>query len=434
MPFSAQIYRERRRRLAEKTREGIAIIPTASEQIRSRDSDFPFRPDSYFYYLTGFAEPEAVLVIIAGEHERSILFCLKRDIKEEQWFGHRLGLEGAKKVSGVDEVYPISSLDKEMPWLLMDQRVVYLPGETSEWVERIKNWFVDIQIAMGKFRLHDQGDYRNAYDLLDEMRLIKQPEEISLLRRAAQISAYALNTAMRACSPGVAEYELEAVLAHKFRRENSVYAFQPIVAGGKNACILHYIENNCLLKNGDLVLMDIGCELDCYASDISRTFPVNGKFSREQKIIYKIVLAAQEAAIKRVKPGNNFFDLHRMAVRIITAGLIKHGLLTGELERLIKDKAYMRFFMHSLGHCVGLDTHDSGSKEIRDGQQVLRPGMVLTVEPGIYIQPDDATVDLKWRGIGIRIEDTVLVTESGCEILTAAAPKKIKDIEFLMRQ
>ncbi|MBI4837470.1 MAG: aminopeptidase P N-terminal domain-containing protein [Candidatus Portnoybacteria bacterium] len=434
MPFSAKVYGERRLQLVNLMKEGIAIIPTALECARSRDTDFSFRPDSHFYYLTGFAEPEAVLIVVAGEQEKNVLFCRERDAKEEQWVGKRLGLEGAKKVSGVDEVYPISSLDKEISWLLIDQRIVYLPGKNGEWVERIKDWFVDTQIAMGKFRLHDQGDYRNVYDLLDEMRLIKQLEEMTILRRAAVISANALCKAMKTCLPGMMEYGLEAELIHEFRHSNSTYAFQPIVAGGENACLLHYMDNNCQLKNGDLVLMDIGCELDCYASDITRTFPVNGKFSREQKIIYKIVLAAQEAAIKKIKPGINFLDLYKMVIRILTAGLIKHGLLIGEVDQLVKNKAYERFFMHGVGHCVGLDVHDSGSKEIRNGQRVLESGMILTVEPGIYIQPDDGTVDPKWRGIGVRIEDTVLVTDKDCEILTSAAPKKIKDIEALMKE
>jgi Xaa-Pro aminopeptidase len=358
------------------------------------------------------------------------LFCRERDVKKEQWAGKRLGLEGAKEVSGVDEVYPIGSLDKEMPWLLMDRRVIYLPGKNGAWVKRIKDWFVDTQIALGKFRLNEQGDCRNVYDLLDEMRLIKQPEEIPVLRRAARISAFALHRAMRNCYPGMMEHELEAVLAYEFRLENCVNAFQPIVAGGKNACTLHYSDNNCRLENGNLVLVDIGCELDCYASDITRTFPVSGKFSREQKIIYKIVLAAQEAAIKRIKPGVNFFDLYKMAAKIITAGLIKHGLLNGDLDYLVESKAYYRFFMHGLGHCVGLDVHDVDI--IRDERRILKPGMVLTIEPGIYIQPDDETVDPKWRGIGVRIEDMVLVTENGCEVLTAVAAKKIKDIEWVM--
>lgn len=434
MPFSAEVYRERRLRLAELMKEGIAIIPTAKEQARSRDTDFPFRPDSYFYYLTGFSEPDAVLVIIAGECAKSVLFCREKEQDKEIWYGRRLGIKDAKEVLGVDEAYPIDAIDKEMSWLLVDHRgIIYLPDGIDDWVERIKNWIIDSKISMGRNDF-DQATYKNVYNLLDEMRLIKQPEEIKILRRAAQVSAYALRNAMRACYPGVAEYELEAVLAHKFRQANGFYAFQPIVAGGKNACILHYPDNDCLLRNGELVLMDIGCELDCYASDISRTFPVNGKFSREQKIIYKIVLAAQEAAIKEIKPGENFFDLYEAAVKVIIAGLVKNGLLSGDAKQLIKDKAHTRFFMHSLGHCVGLDTHDSASKDIRDGRRALESGMILTIEPGIYIQPDDETVEAKWRGIGVRIEDTVLVTDKGCEILTTVAPKKIKDIEQLMKQ
>lgn len=434
MPFSAQIYCERRMRLAEKMKEGIAIIPTAPEQVRSRDVDFPFRPDSYFYYLTGLAEPEAVLVVVAGEREKSILFCRERDVEKEQWLGRRLGLKAAREVLGVDEVYPISLLDKEMPWLLMDQSAVYLPGKTGNWVERIKAWFVDTKIALGRFCFNSLGDYRDAYDLLDEMRLIKQLEEIAVLRRAAKTSAFALRRAMSACYPGMMEYELEAEVAHEFRRANGVQAFPPTVAGGKNSCTLHYLANNCRLNSGDLVLMDIGCELDCYASDITRTFPVNGKFNREQKIIYKIVLSAQETAIKKVKPGRVFADVHQAAVKVIIAGLIKHGLLVGDPRQLAKSKAYERFFMHSLGHCAGLDVHDVGSRDIKEGRGILEPGMILAIEPGIYIQPDDESVPSQWRGIGIRIEDTILVTDKGCEILTAAAPKKIKDIERLMKE
>jgi len=464
MPFAKEIYQKRRLALSQQMQEGIAIIPTAPERTRNSDVPFPHRPDSHFYYLTGFSEPEAVLVVIAGERPKSMLFCRERNSKEEVWTGRRLGPDGAKKELGFDETHPIKLLDRKIPTLLTGQHSLYFRiGKDNAWDTRVVGW---IKEARGKKMAYASSDIKDVDMILNEMRVVKQPEEIEVMRRAAEISAKAHRRAMRVCRPGMIERELEAELAYEFRGRggDALNAYPTIVAGGENACILHYTENNCKLNDGDLVLIDAGCELDGYASDITRTFPVNGVFSQEQKMIYEVVLAAQQAAIEQMQPGKTTRDPHIAAVHIITKGLIELGLLRGAPKQLIHDskrvagqvdpskikrkshkgktigpKWFMRgtmhhrFFMHGTGHWLGMDVHDVGNYTIDEKWRTLEPGMIMTVEPGIYIAPGNRSIPKKWWGIGVRIEDDVLVTEGGYEVLSAFVPKAIDDIETLMR-
>lgn len=420
--------------MADMEPNSIAIVPSAVEQTRNRDVEYPFRQDSDFYYLSGFDEPDAVLVLLPGrEHGEYLLFCRERNKLMETWNGYRAGQEGAIKDFGADDAFPIDDIDDILPGLLEGrERVYYAMGRRPEFDTKVMHW---VNVIRGKVRTGAQapGEFVDLDHMLHELRLIKSAAEQKVMRKAAQISARAHCRAMQACQPGCYEYQLEAEIQHQFAIEGARFpAYSSIVGGGDNACILHYTDNNQKLAKRDLVLIDAGCELDYYAADITRTFPVSGKFSKAQKAIYELVLKAQAAAIEVTRPGNHWNDPHDATVRVITQGLIDLGLLTGSLETLIKKEAYKPFYMHRAGHWLGMDVHDVGDYKIAGQWRLLEPGMVLTIEPGIYIAADNDKVAKKWRGIGVRIEDDVLVTKSGCEVLTQDVPKTVADIEALM--
>ena len=440
-----QHYSSRRARLAQQMRErggGVAVLFTAPEAVRNRDSEYPYRWDSYFYYLSGFPEPQAALVMkVDGDRTETLLFCREKNPEREIWDGFRFGPQAAAERFGFDQAFAISELDERMPALLADQPAVYcMLGSDPALDARMPRWLgaVRAQARMGVSAPSQAIDVRS---LLDEMRLIKDAQEIDVMRRAARISAAAHVRAMRRTRPGLHEYEIEAELLHEFRRSGSQFpAYGSIVAGGRNACVLHYRENASPLRDGELLLIDAGCELDGYASDITRTWPVNGRFGAAQRALYDIVLAAQAAAIAATRPGTRFIDPHDAAVRVLAQGMIDCGLLEGSVDGVIESGAYKRFYMHRTGHWLGMDVHDCG--EYREPGEpgtgdarpwrVLRPGMVLTVEPGIYVQAAD-DVPAPFHDIGIRIEDDALVTDEGCEILTGDVPKAADEIEALMR-
>lgn len=427
------VYAARRARLAQLMQRGVAVVPTAPERARNRDSQFPYRYDSYFYYLTGFPEPEAVLVLIAGDNVRSILFCRDRDVERETWDGFRYGLERAREEFHFDESHSISELDAMLPKLLADQPALYCHlGSDGRWDERVLRWLNSVR-AQARTGITAPAAIHDVRAPLDEMRLIKDANELATMRRAAQISTDAHRRAMRAVKPGCAEYEIEAELLHEFRRRGAqAPAYTPIVAGGANACVLHYVRNDAVLNAGELLLVDAGCELDGYAADITRTYPVNGRFTPAQRDVYQMVLAAQAAAIAAVRPGAAWNVPHDAALRVLAQGLIDLGMCHGNVDTVIEGGDYKRFYMHRTGHWLGLDVHDAGDYK-RDGQwRELKPGMVLTAEPGCYIRAGDG-VPQQFANIGIRIEDDVLVTASGHEVLTHAAPKTVEDVEALMR-
>ena len=431
--LDASVYARRRARLAARLGNGVAIVPTAPECLRNRDAHYPYRYDSYFYYLTGFREPEAVLVLVGGETPRSMLFCREKNAEREIWDGFRYGPEAARDAFAFDEACSITELDARMPDLLADRPAVQVHlGSDPVWDGRVLGW---VNAVRGRARsgVAAPGDLRDVRVLLDEMRLIKDGHEVALMRRAGDISAAAHRLAMQAARPGVAEYAVEAVLQHEFRRCGAqAPAYTPIVAGGVNACVLHYVENNAILADGDLLLIDAGCELDGYASDITRTFPVNGRFSGAQRDVYELVLAAQAAAIAMVKPGAHWNAPHDAAVAVLAQGFIDLKLLGGTLDAVLEQETYKQFYMHRTGHWLGLDVHDAGEYKTGGEWRELQPGMVLTVEPGCYIRPGPGVPEA-FAHIGIRIEDDALVTVGGCEILSAAAPKNVADIEALMR-
>jgi len=427
-------FEQRRRELMQHMGEGVAIVPTAPARIRNRDVEYPYRPDSDFYYLTHFPEPEAVAVLVPGRpHGEFILFCRERDAEKEIWDGRRAGLEGARSIYGADDAFPIDDIDEILPGLLENrEKVFYSIGRYAEFDARLTAWVNEVR---GKSRngVHAPGEFVDLDHILHEMRLIKRPEEIRLMKRAARISAAGHRAAMRACRPGRYEYELEAELLYEFRKGGSEFpAYPPIVGGGANACILHYRENSAELRAGELVLIDAGAEVDCYASDITRTFPVGGRFGPEQRAVYEIVLAAQAAAIAEVRPGRHWNAPHDAAVRVLTEGLVELGLLRGDVDGLIESGAYRRYYMHRTGHWLGMDVHDVGDYKVADQWRELEPGMTLTVEPGLYIAAAD-DVPAGFANIGIRIEDDVLVTRDGVEVLSRDTPKRIDDIEALMR-
>lgn len=426
------VYQRRREKLAAAMRSGVAIVPTAPERTRTRDSHYPYRFDSYFYYLTGFREPDAVLVIVAGEKARSILFCRDRDPEREIWDGFRYGPEAARAAFGVDEACPIGDLDKLMPDFLADRGAIYCPlGADLAWDARVTGWINQVR-ARARSGVTAPSELKDVCATLDEMRLIKGPEEIAVMRRAATITAGAHRRAMRATRPGRVEHQIEAELLHEFRLHGAqAPAYAPIVAGGERACVLHYVQNDGALKDGELLLVDAGCELDGYAADLTRTFPVNGKFSPAQREIYQLVLASQLAAIAAVKPGNLWDAPHRAAVKVLAQGLIDLKLIKGNLEQAIETEAYRKFYMHRTGHWLGLDVHDAGDYKLGGEWRALSSGMVLTVEPGCYIRGGE-DVPARFAGIGVRIEDDVLVTDAGAEVLTRDAPKGILDIEALV--
>jgi len=426
-------FRARRAELLKTMGRGVAIVPTAPERLRNRDSDYLYRFDSYFYYLTGFTEPEAVLVLIAGEAPKAILFCREKHPERELWDGFRHGPEAAHDAFGFDEAHPIGEIDAIVPKLLADKPAIYFAaGMDSSWDARILGWLNAVR-AQSRTGVTAPNEIRELRAVLDEMRLVKDAHELDAMRRAAAISADAHIRAMRATQPGGWEYQLEAELLYEFRRRGSQFpAYWPIVAGGANACVLHYRDNNMPLRDGELVLIDAGCEMDGYAADITRTFPVSGKYAGPQRDVYELVLAAQAAAIDAVKPGARWEDPHEAAVRVLAQGFIDLKLLAGSVDHVIESGDYKRYYMHRTGHWLGLDVHDAGEYREAGEWRPLKAGMTLTVEPGCYVRPGDGVPERFWN-IGVRIEDDVLVTASGCEVLTAAAPKSVADIEAVMR-
>ncbi len=414
--------------------DAVVILPTAPMRTRNRDVEYPYRPDSDFYYLTGFPEPEAVAVLAPGRpHGDYVLFCRERDPQMETWNGARAGQDGAVETYGASDSFPFADIDDILPGLLENrERVYYTMGIHAEFDQRLIGWINRLR-AQGRAGVHAPGEFVALDHLLHDMRLFKSAAEVRTMRKAGQISARAHRRAMQCCRPGVWEYQLEAELLHEFMHAGSRSpAYPSIVGGGANGCVLHYIENSAALNEGELVLIDAGAEYDYYAADITRTFPVSGAFSPAQRALYEVVLAAQEAAIEKVRPGNHWNEPHTAAVRVLTEGMVELGILKGQPRQLIKDGAYRRFYMHRTGHWLGMDVHDVGDYKIDGEWRLLEPGMVMTVEPGLYIPAGSRGVAKKWWNIGIRIEDDVLVTKDGCEVLTADAPKHPDDIESVM--
>ena len=437
MTITAQEFARRRRDLmAHMEENSIAILPAAPERTRNRDVEHHFRQDSDFWYLSGFPEPEAVMALIPGrEHGEFVLFCRERDRTMETWNGYRAGPEGAVEKYGADDAFPISDIDEILPGLIEGrERVYYDLGREPEFDRKVMSWVNSIR-AKVRTGAHPPGEFLALTHLLHDQRLYKSAAELKLMRRAGEISAAAHVRGMRSVHPGMYEYQLEAEYLHEFMRNGARFSAYPsIVGGGRNGCILHYIDNSEKLKDGDLVLVDAGCELETYASDITRTYPVNGKFSAAQQALYEVVLASQYAAIEQVQPGNHWNAPHEAAVQVLAQGMKDLGLLAGDVNEIIETEAYRRFYMHRTGHWLGLDVHDVGDYKIHDEWRVLEPGMVMTVEPGIYVADDDDTVAAKWRGIGIRIEDDVAVTRAGHDVYTNDAPKDVADIEKIMKQ
>jgi Xaa-Pro aminopeptidase len=432
MTMDTTIYAKRRARLIEQIQQGIAIIPTAPEVARNADTHYDYRHDSNFYYLSGFTEPEAALVLIAGAEPQSILFCREKNLEREIWDGHRYGPDAAREQFGFDAAYPVEQLDEKLTELIGNQPALFYPlGFNTEWDQRILGLRGAVQQKVRNgIRAPDQ--VRDVRALLNEMRLFKDSHELDIMRRAAAISTAAHRRAMRYTRADMFEYQVEAELLHEFCSHGARHpAYTSIVAGGANACVLHYVGNNARLRDVDLLLIDAGCELDGYASDITRTFPVGGKFNAEQKDIYQIVLAAQAAAIAAAIPGKTWNAPHDAALRVLAQGFIDLKLCHGSLDAVLESGSYKQFYMHRTGHWLGMDVHDVGDYKFGDDWRPLQPGMVLTVEPGCYIRPADNVPMSLWN-IGIRIEDDVVITDNGNEVLTDAAPKTVADIEDLM--
>ncbi|HXR55198.1 MAG TPA: aminopeptidase P N-terminal domain-containing protein [Casimicrobiaceae bacterium] len=434
MNHAHHVYRRRRDAVLKSMRErsggGVALVPTAAEVPRNRDSLYPFRHDSYFYYLSGFPEPEAVIALIAGDDgDRHVLFCRERNEEREIWDGFRYGPDAAREIFGFDEAHPISALSEKLPQFASDRPALFTPlGLFEPWDRKVTDLLNEVRnrVRTGVTAPEEVVDVRTT---LDAMRLVKDDHELALMRRACAISSAAHRRAMRAARPGMFEYQIEAELLHEFLREGAqAVAYSSIVASGPNACVLHYRDNNRLMTDGDLLLIDAGCEYQGYASDITRTFPVNGRFSGPQKAVYEIVLAAQLACIEAVKPGAPFHDYHQAAERVLAQGFVDLGLLSGPLDAVLESGSYKQFYMHRAGHWLGMDVHDAGLYQVHGESMRLVPGMVLTVEPGAYIRPADNVPERFWN-IGVRIEDDVLVTSDGVENLTATTPKSVADVE-----
>ncbi len=435
MNISKSEYARRRKNLmALMEPNSIAIIPAAREQLRSKDTHFPFRQDSDFYYLSGFQEPDAVLVLIPGRrHGQFVMFSRDKDPASELWDGYRAGPEGVCAEYGADDAFPLSDIDDILPGLIEGRdRVYYSMGRSSDFDQQIMAWVNSIRSKEASGAV-PPGEFTDLDHMLHDLRLLKSAAEIRLMRKAGEITGKAHEQAMRCSRSGLYEYHLEAELQYEFARSGARHpAYPSIVGGGDNGCVLHYIENNARLKDGDLVLIDAGCEYQGYAADVTRTFPINGRFSPAQRALYDVVLAAQLAGIAEIRPGNHWNQSHDATVKVITQGLVKLGLLKGRVSTLIKQEAYKEFYMHRAGHWLGLDVHDVGDYRIGGQWRLLEPGMVMTVEPGIYVSPNNRKVAAKWRGIGIRIEDDVAVTVDGCEVLTENLVKAADDIEALM--
>jgi len=430
----AEFVRRRRQLMRMVGKGGIVILPAVPEKTRNSDVLYHYRPDSDFYYLTGFAEPEAVAVLIPGRVQAEyVLFVRDRDPTRETWDGRRAGPDGATRDYGADDAFPISDIDDILPGLMENcSRVYYTMGLHQEFDQRVIGW-VNALKAQSRTGIQPPQEFVALDHLLHDMRLFKSRPELDAMRQSARIAVAAHERAMRFTRPGRMEYEVMAELLHEFRRHNADISYHPIVGGGANGCILHYHENSDELKDGELLLIDAGCEYQLYASDITRTFPVGGRFTAEQRALYEVVLEAQHAAIAKTLPGNHWNEPHDAAVKAITQGLVKLGLLKGKVPQLIRDGAYRKFYMHRTGHWLGLDVHDVGDYKVGEQWRVLEPGMTLTVEPGLYIPAGTAGVAKRWWNIGIRIEDDVAVTAEGNEVLTAALVKEPDAIERLMQ-
>lgn len=432
--ISAKAYARRRKQLMRMAGDdAILVLPSANELIRSRDTHYPYRQDSDLWYLTGFPEPEAVLVLVPGrKHGETLLFCRERDLEREGWDGPRFGPEGAVHAFGLDDAYPIADLDDILPGLLEGRsRVYYHFGRDQEFDLKLIGWLNRVR-AMVRQGAQPPHEFLELGHLLDEMRLFKDRDELKLMQRAADISVQAHEVAMRAARPGMREYELQAELERVFRMHDAEPAYGSIVGAGANGCVLHYRANNGVARDGDLVLIDAGAEFRGYAADITRTFPVNGRFSAPQRALHDLVGAAQAAALAQARPGVAYEAGHNAAVETLTEGLLKLGLLKGKLEKNIADGSYRRYYRHKTGHWLGLDVHDVGEYRIEGESRLLEPGMVFTIEPGLYVLHDDTSVDPKWRGIGIRTEDDVLVTKDGYQVLTDKLARSADEIEALM--
>ena len=428
-------FEKRRRKLAKLIgKDGIAVIPTASTRVRSRDTDYPYRPDSDFYYFTGFSEPNAVMILAPGREDGSFILCLReKNPLTEIWDGHMEGLSGVKKNYEADQSFDIEDLETILSSLFLGRQKVFFTLGQEEVLDKI---------LMKSFNAVRAGQRRGGVvpseiqalePLVHEMRLIKSKYEISLMKKSAKISVDAHKRIFENCKPGVFEYQIEADIIHEFGKHGAVPAYTSIVASGQNACTLHYISNRDKMKSGQLLLTDAGCENEMYAADITRPIPVSGEYSKEQKEIYELVLKVQKNAINSIKPGQTFEGLQSDAIKGLTKGLKKLGLLKGRVDQLIKSEAYKDFYMHGIGHWLGMDVHDVGSYMDQKGKsRKFENGMVLTIEPGIYISKKNKNVPTEYRGIGIRIEDDVLVTKSGCDVLTKALPKEIGEIESIM--
>ena len=428
-----EFLRRRKQLMGMVGEEGIAILPAAPVRTRTRDIEHRYRQDSDFYYLTGFAEPGAVAALVPGrESGEYLLFCRERDKEKERWDGSRAGPDGAVERYGADDAFPIDDIDDILPGIMEScTRVYYTMGMYSDFDQRITDWVKSLRSRESR-GVHTPQEFVALDHLLHDMRLYKSRSEISAMRKAAKVAANAHKRAMQYVRPGLMEFEVEAEFMHEFRRNDAWVSYSPIVGSGANSCTLHYVENSAELKDGDLLLIDAGCELDYYASDITRTFPVNGKFTPEQRAVYEIVLEAQLAAIDKVQRDNHWNDPHDAAVKVITKGLKKLGLLAGTLPRLIKDGAYREFYMHRTGHWLGMDVHDVGDYKVGDEWRLLEPGMAMTVEPGIYLSAS-RKVPARFRNIGIRIEDDVVVTTNGADVLSKGLVKAPDEIESLMQ-
>ena len=433
MPLPLDEFARRRRQLMRLMgRDAIAVLPAAPTRVRNNDVEYNFRQDSDFHYLTGFDEPESVAVLVPGrEQGEYILFVRERNPEREIWDGKRAGPAGAVTDYAADEAYPIGKLDEILPGLLASrERVYHTMGVYHDFDQRVVGW-VNTLRSQARAGRHPPQEFAALDHVLHDMRLFKSTREVALMRRSGQIAARAHVRAMQFCKPGATEYQVMAELLHEFHRHNADISYHPIVGGGANSCVLHYRDNNATLADGDLLLIDAGCELEFYASDITRTYPVNGRYTPEQRAVYEVVLAAQRAAFAEIYPGNHWNAPHDAAVRAVTQGLMKIGLLKGRLPQLSKDGGYRQYFMHRTGHWLGMDVHDVGDYKVDDEWRVFEPGMALTVEPGVYIAAGSKAPKRFWN-TGIRIEDDVVVTAKGHEVLTGNVPREADEIERLM--
>ncbi|GHD67207.1 aminopeptidase P N-terminal domain-containing protein [Jeongeupia chitinilytica] len=427
-----QPYAQRRAALASQLAPGLVILPTSPELNRNADTAFPYRFDSGFYYLSGFAEPESVLVLVTGDAPQSILFCREKNLEREIWDGYRYGPVAAAETFGFDAAYPIEELDERLVGLMKNQPRVYFPlGQDKAWDARLSGWLAGVR-AFTRSGVAAPGEIVEVRDAINEMRLFKDAHELEIMRRTGRINVEAHKRAMRFARPGIFEYELEAELLHDYYRQGSRFpAYTSIVAGGANACVLHYIENNARIADGALVLIDAGCEIGGYASDITRTFPVNGRFSPAQKAVYEITLAAHEAAQAESRPGNSWGAVHDAATRVLAQGMLDLKLLKGSLDEVLETGSYRQFYMHRTGHWLGLDVHDAGAYMKNGTWRTLEAGMAFTIEPGFYIRPAD-NVPAEFENIGVRIEDNVVITGTGFEWLTDDCPRSVAEIEAWM--